>query len=341
MEELRARREGGDAWNTKLLSFHADNETMRDLLERLKVDLGMAWDHQEKLSRRVTLDLDRVSPLMIMERLAEAVYSYAYVSRSLGTLYGMGREPALKLERREDKPLARFVSSRYVGELSQVSATRTVTFVSPATVSIDLAGELRFGPECTYLGVGESVVTEALDAKGRPLNLKLRPEAAWRYHDSIRRGSFDLGPAQIKMSVASPKSEMDSLSRVRGYAWIVTYKKIESVEFTDLGKKRSQTKQVGHMAVACSIEDQDGEYHLRVEVTPPKKRFEILQLFHRPFRLLNENGDALRGTGGSADGTSLRGRYRQDREPDSLRIDIRTGLFERKVYFEFTDIPLK
>lgn len=92
LEELRARREGGDAWSAKRMSLHADREPLDEILERFAEDLGYG------LSKPVTLDLKGVSPLIILERLASSVNGRAYFSHGAGILSDDDGNPQILLK---------------------------------------------------------------------------------------------------------------------------------------------------------------------------------------------------------------------------------------------------
>lgn len=143
------------------------------------------------------------------------------------------------------------------------------------------------------------------------------------------------------VSVGLPDSKVDSLSRLRCHSWVVTYQKSETIEFTGLNDKRSQSKKVGDLTVACSISELVDQYNLLVEVSGLNERMKNLPLLQSSFTLLDEEGQALRFMGGGGGGSRYRGRFRIDRQPDSVSMEVRTGLFERKVFLEFVDVPLK
>lgn len=335
-EELRARRECPAAWNPKPVSLSFKREPLSRVLGALDVKAN-----GKQANGLITLEMKDATP---HEGFREALRA-AGMEGHFFLSVGRRGEGSLMLVERRREPLAAFRSRHYDAEIRGAAEVRHADFNAPAQRLLRLFGDVHVGPGFPILGAGPCVLTEVRDARGELMEIAPSPKEGSDPEPSSYHTLSTL-KVQLEAYVRLSKTLPDRLSLVRGHATILCTGSTETVTLTGVLEKPKQSVETAEARVTMVLDDVDPEYVLTVEVKPVRTEWKGLGLGgdSGSLTLIDDLGRKFDGAGSGSQGYhtyDLHLRKAAGRAPAALKVTVRSQIYERKVYFEFSNVKIQ
>lgn len=340
LEELRARRDGGAAWNPKRVSVKANDKTASAIFEELRDAYPHRVSVPDGLDRPVSVDLDRVTPLTVLQTLADRLDANFSIEH-LGSFTRGGVEKRIlkiMLKPRTEPTTAVFETPNYVVLFKNATAKRVIDFKNEPRKEIVLTGTIRIAPNLPVVSAGKIQVAEARDASGDRLDTGITDEMRSRSY--AHYGAMWGREFRWSLVLPCPQTPIERIALLRGAVDITTHSGTQDVTFTDIELDKPQQTEVEGVPVTLTMtRNKWRHYVVRIKLGSDKDENLKIKLSQQSPTMINAKGNTAGNTGGSF-GTQQQSANATSR-PVKVVVTVVTGIFDRTLHFELTDIPLQ
>jgi hypothetical protein len=335
-EEIRARRERPAAWSPKPVTLSFKNEPLGTVLRALDVKAS-----GEQASGLISLELKDATPHEAFREALQAAGKEGYFFLSSGSR----GEGSLMLTERRHEPLAAFRSRHYDAKIRGAAEVRHADFKGPPQRLLRLFGDVIVGPGFPILGAGPCVLTEVRDARGELMEIAPSPKKGSDREAALYHTMSSL-QVQLEAYVRLTQGLPDRLSLVRGHATILSSGGTEKVTLAGVLQKPKQSIETTEARVTMVLDDVDPEYVLTVTVEPLRTEWKGLGLGgdSGSINLIDDIGRKFEGAGSGSQGYhtyDINVKKAAGRKPESVTVTVKSDVFERKVYFEFSNVKIQ
>jgi len=334
LAELDARRDGGAAWKDPVrVTLAAKDQALGDVLRALSEQAHVSIQ-TTSVDRRVTLNLDGDTWFESLRELWLAA----------DTDIQRGRDGSWVCEPPEDSRKYTFLHRSFEVAALDLELVTTSDFRDAPRSELRLGLAVRGDPSVRVLTISTPRVAEAVDDTGRSLrheNSELPKEAATR---SVR----DLSARGCNLRLEVPAAGATKISRLRGSIRVRLAKALAAVSFDKLAATGTAEKEISGLKIKIGphVRRGDREFTTQLAIEAPGEGYEwpeaqeirladsadVSWIFRRHSRNVTSTGVSYHLTWRNPGGSDA---------PASLSFSVVTERYERDLFFEIKDIPLR